>query len=42
LVGDLDAELRAWRSRRLEAAAYPYLFVDARYEKVRVSHKVVS
>ena len=42
LAGELDAELRAWRSRRLEAAAYPYLFVDARYEKVRVDHRVVS
>ncbi len=42
LAGGLDAELRAWRSRRLEAEAYPYLFVDARYEKVRVDHKVVS
>ncbi len=42
LAGGLDAELRAWRSRRLEAEAYPYLFVDARYEKVRVDHRVVS
>ncbi len=42
LAGGLDAELRAWRSRRLEAKAYPYLFVDARYEKVRVDHKVVG
>ncbi len=42
LAGSLDSELRVWRSRRLEADAYPYLFVDARYEKVRVDHKVVS
>jgi putative transposase len=42
LAGSLDAELRAWRSRRLEADAYPYLFVDARYEKVRVDGRVVS
>src|SRR5687767_324311 len=42
LAGDLDAELRAWRNRRLEAKAYPYLFVDARYEKVRVDTRVVS
>lgn len=42
LAGSLDSELQAWRNRRLEAEAYPYLFVDARYEKVRVSHKVVS
>lgn len=30
LAGRLDAELEAWRSRPLEAKAYPYLFVDAR------------
>ncbi len=30
LAGGLDAELGAWRSRRLEAKAYPYVFVDAR------------
>jgi putative transposase len=42
LAGDLDAELEAWRNRRLEARAYPYLFVDARYEKVRVDRRVVS
>jgi putative transposase len=28
--------------RRLEAASYLYVFVDARYEKVRVDHKVVN
>jgi transposase-like protein len=42
LAGSLDSELQAWRSRRLEAEAYPYLFVDARYEKVRVDGRVVS
>jgi len=42
LAGSLDAELQGWRSRRLEAAAYPYLFVDARYEKVRVDGRMVS
>jgi len=42
LAGRLDAELEAWRNRRLEAGAYPYLFVDARYEKVRVGPRVVS
>jgi putative transposase len=42
LAGRLDSELEAWRSRRLEAEAYPYLFVDARYEKVRVDGRVVS
>jgi putative transposase len=42
LAGSLDAELEAWRSRHLEAASYPYVFVDARYEKVRTDHKVVN
>jgi putative transposase len=42
LAGDLDVELRAWRSRPLTAKAYPYLFVDARYEKVRVGQRVVA
>jgi putative transposase len=42
LAGSLDAELRAWRNRSLEAEGYPYLLVDARYEKVRVDHKVVG
>jgi putative transposase len=42
LADSLDSELEAWRDRRLEAEAYPYVFVDARYEKVRVAHKVIS
>ena len=42
LAAGLDAELGAWRSRPLEAAAYPYVFVDARYEKVRAAGRVVS
>jgi putative transposase len=42
LAARLDSELQAWRSRPLEAEAYPYLFVDARYEKVRVDHRIVS
>jgi putative transposase len=42
LAGSLDSELSAWRERRLEAEAYPYLFVDARYERVRVDGRVVS
>src|SRR5215210_2729309 len=42
LAGSLDAELEDWRNRRLEADAYPYVFVDARYEKARVDGRVVS
>ena len=41
LMGGLDADLKAWRERRLEVA-YPYLLVDARYEHVRVNGQVVS
>jgi putative transposase len=42
LAGNLNSELESWRSRLLEVEAYPYLFVDARYEKVRVGSRVVS
>lgn len=42
LAGSLDAELAGWRRRPLEAKAYPYLFVDARYEKARADGRVVS
>jgi putative transposase len=42
LAGSLDAELEGWRNRGLEAEAYPYVFVDARYEKVRMDHRIVS
>jgi putative transposase len=42
LAGDLDAELERWRNRPLEAEAYPYMFVDARYEKVRIDGRVLG
>jgi putative transposase len=42
LASSLDAELEGWRNRGLEAEAYPYVFVDARYEKVRMEHRIVS
>lgn len=42
LAGQLDAELAAWRERSLTAPSYPYLWVDARYEHVRVNGRVVS
>jgi putative transposase len=38
---ELDEKLSAFRSRGL-SGEYPYLVVDARYEKVRVEGKVVS
>lgn len=42
LCGRLDSELSAWRSRSLSDHTWPYLFVDARYEKVRRAGRVVS
>jgi putative transposase len=42
LADRLDSELQAWRNRPLEVEAYPYLFVDARYEKVKVGHRIMS
>jgi transposase-like protein len=34
-AAQLDVQLEAWRNRRLDTVAYPYLIIDARYEKVR-------
>jgi transposase-like protein len=42
LAGELDSKLEKWRNRPLLAESYPYLFVDARYEKVRVDHRIVG
>lgn len=42
LAGQLDTELRAWRERPLTAPSYPYVWVDARYEHVRVDGRVIS
>lgn len=39
---EIDEKLAEFRGRRLDAGAYPYLKVDARYEKVRVQGKVIS
>ena len=38
----LDTELAAWRERPLTASSYPYVWVDARYEHVRIDGRVVS
>ncbi len=40
LAAELDQELLAWRMRPL--GVYPYLVIDARYEKVRTKRGVVS
>lgn len=39
---DLDEQLEQFRSRRLDTVEFPYLMIDARYEKVRVEGHVVS
>ncbi len=41
LAKGLDEEIAVWRGRPLEKG-YPYLVVDARYEKVRRGSRVVS
>ncbi len=41
LAASLDAQVAAFRTRRLDAA-YPYLWLDARYEHVREGGRVVS
>ena len=41
LCGSLDAQVTAFRTRRLEAA-YPYVSLDARYEHVREDERVQS
>jgi putative transposase len=42
VAAEVDEKLSQFRSRRLDGQAYPYLKVDARYEKVRVDGRVVS
>jgi putative transposase len=38
----LDTALSAWRARRLDAQAMPYLIVDAHYERIRREGQVLS
>lgn len=42
VAAELDEKLELFRSRRLDHAAWPYVLIDARYEKVRVEGRVVS
>lgn len=42
VAAEVDERLAAFRARRLDATAWPYLMVDARYEKVRVDGRVVG
>lgn len=39
---EVDEKLLTFRHRRLDAVEYPYMHIDARYEKVRVDGRVVS
>jgi transposase-like protein len=39
---EIDEKLAAFRARRFDGNAYPYVKVDARYEKVRVDGRVIS
>lgn len=41
-AAELDEQVRRWRERPLAAHQYPYLILDARYEKVRRNHRVES
>jgi len=42
VAAEIDEKLAVFRERRLDGHAYPYVKVDARYEKVRVEGKVIS
>lgn len=42
IAAEIDEKLKSFRERRLDGHAYPYVKVDARYEKVRVEGKVIS
>lgn len=42
LYGELERVVKAFRERRLDEARYPYLWLDARYEKVREGGRIVS
>lgn len=41
-AAEIDEQVRRWRERSLEAHEYPYLIVDARYEKVRRGGRIES
>jgi hypothetical protein len=42
LVVELDVDLDAFRERGLDEARYPYLWLDAQYEKVRDGGRIVN
>jgi putative transposase len=42
ICAKLDGEVAAWRARPLDEQAFPYVFLDATYCKVRINQRVVS
>jgi transposase-like protein len=42
VAAELDEKLMTFRHRRLDGQEYPYMHIDARYEKVRIDGRVVS
>ncbi len=42
ICAQLDAEVTVWRTRTLDHIAFPYVFLDATYCKVRLNQRVVS
>jgi len=42
LVVELDTDLQVFRERRLDDTRYPYLWLDAQYEKVRDGGRIVN
>ena len=42
ICAQLDADVAAWRTRTLDHIAFPYVFLDATYCKVRLNHRIVS
>jgi transposase-like protein len=42
VTAELDEHLSRFRKRRLDGQKYPFLQIDARYEHVRVDHRIVS
>jgi transposase-like protein len=41
-TAELDEEIKRFRGRRLDEHSYPYLIVDARYEKIRRNGSIIS
>jgi len=42
ICSEIDQHVEAFRTRRLDHLAFPYVYVDATYVKARVDHHVVS